>query len=426
VTLPETPPRVEDLDGGEDTAISEEEAPVLFQAEHPEDVIWVSRLNEKDMKWQFVCKLLPEECTVERVAQIRGGGRYRVTLKGPDPERGHDVFKRRRSFQIDGDPHPVNMNPPTPYVAGQAPTATGGGPQRVGLDDIMSAGILNLFQTQQQVNTAMMQAVKEAKGQTTDWGKLVAAMLPLITAIVNRPQPTAPPQVDPLTMLTKVGELLKSTTSPGSSFKDVIDAMNGVLELRERAHEDDTTGDPLLDIVRENLPKVMEVIQQEQVRRGVPVTPTAEIARRLAAAGKPAVALAPGPTQPPPAAGEADVSNAGLLLNFLQARRQAWLRYATVGRSPSVCALWEWENVPASYRGTIREFLAREDIEGAFFAAVPEAKNYHQWYTDFLVSLHEAVFPEQYGDEPDSADESRGVPDEVEGEDEGEPMTEGA
>lgn len=404
-----------ETDGGTSEEVLDGESPILFPEAGPDDSVEVKRLNDRDARWEYVCKLLPQDATQERVAQIKGGGRYRLQLQGPHPETGKPVYKRRVSFEVDGPAHALVLNPGvvTPPPAGTVVTTVPGseteGPQRVTVDNILSAGILQLFNTMQAVNQTMLQTVKEARapGPEDSTGKTLVAMLEVVKAAISKPAPEAR---DPLEMLEKVGNIIKSTSQPGGSFKDLVETMNEVLDLKERAAPaGDSTGDPVLDMIRESLPKVISVVQEEQRRRHLPVMSRDDIAKRVAqqlTTPKAAAALAPGAAVPAASVPETEGTMNPALLAFLTGRRKVWHKAAEKGADPAIVAGYEWAMVDDSYRGVIREFMDREDGFALLTTFAPEVTQYQAWYDEFYGALHQEIFPERYPDSVEGEDDS--------------------
>jgi hypothetical protein len=389
-----------------------EGTPLLFPDAGPRDVCEVRRLSATDAKYNIIGRLPPDETTEQRVAECAGGGRYRVMLVGPDENTGKLQYKRRLQFEIEGQARPFTFKGLGPTAGtttepGRATVMTTGddGKQRIGIDEVMTAGIMNLFTTQQQVNQAMIAAVKEVKGGTTDWGKTIAAALPLVTELVKARTPVAAPVTpapDPLVMIEKIANLLKTTAQPTTSFKDVLETLNEALDLKRelRADHDGGTGDPMLDIVKENLPNLIGVIQNAQRQSGQPVSSADAIAKRFT--GTPAVPA--GATTPALPAGETGTMDPQLLA-FLNGRRKHWVQSAEAGRSAPVMAAYEWEMLPAQYRGPVREFM--DDMEKAaqtLVKVLPEMAKFPTWYDDFFTELHVVMFPERYEGDDEGGD----------------------
>jgi hypothetical protein len=377
----------------------------LFDDMGADSYVIVHRIDDISKRPVFQFRLAPSEANEETLQRLRGGGYY-VCKEKRRAEDGSWQWGRQRSVQIDGAPKPLRELPdsmqaimPGPGAKTEDAAVGMAGSADVSLNDIMKAGVLNLLNAQQGVQTAMMKAVEAIPRPTAEKSPFSEKAMELLLQVLTREPPKQP---DPMDLAKQVAAIIGERTSPMSGFKEMFDTMNRMLALRKRLNEDEETGtgDPLMDIIKENLPKIVGVIQQEQARKGQPVASTGDITRRLVPPVAALPAIAPASEPDPAMHPEVD-----MLSKWLIARRPVLRRAAETGVDPEAMAKVEWGMLPPEYRGVIREFLGREDAEQLTRSAIPEYAAYETWYGSFLEVLTLLARPEDYEEaEPESED----------------------
>jgi hypothetical protein len=217
--------------------------------------------------------------------------------------------------------------------------------------------------------------------------------MPVLEKLVARKETEKPSDV--MALVREVASLVKEKTSSTEDFGKMVAMMNDVLELKDRA-AGEGTGDPLLDIIGDNLPKIITMVQDAQRQQGRPVQPAHVIEEQVRAR----VAETKAPALPPPLNTALEGANViSPLEGFLRIRGKLLLGNARDNVPPDVVADYEWAVMPAPFKGAVREFMGREDALALLVQALPGAAQYQQWFTEFHAALHMAIFPEQYEEE---------------------------
>lgn len=347
--------------------------------------IRILRRDDKDMRYIHHGVLAPENANEEMVGNLFGGGVYRAQLLVKD-EAGREVIKSSRDFRIPGPYKPPQGDLPTgaPIVANPAPVhvARPAGVPQIG--DILSAGVLQLFQSMslmQQQSTQMMEAQSKAftllmeravNRKETDWVALASAASPLIAAWIGKSPEDRP---DPLEMIEKVTSLVRANTGQQSSLKDMAETMAAIADMRDAFGGGGSTGDPLMD----SLPKLITLIGD-----GI------EMQKRHAG-GAP-----PSGQQPPATALPAGNPALTGWQKLLASQRGRLVDLARRGVNPELAAEMAVEVLPEQYRGLLVEAL--KDDEAAttkIRQAIPEVEEFAYWFGAFFDALRIVVLGEE-------------------------------
>lgn len=347
--------------------------------------IRILRRDDKDMRYIHHGVLAPENANEEMVGNMFGGGVYRAQLLVKD-EAGREVIKNSREFRLPGPYKPPQGDLPTgaPIVASPAPVqvARPAGVPQIG--DILSAGVLQLFQSMslmQQQSTQMMEAQSKAftllmeravNRKETDWVALASAASPLIAAWIGKSPEDRP---DPLEMIEKVTSLVRANTGQQSSLKDMAETMAAIADMRDAFGGSGSTGDPLMD----SLPKLITLIGD-----GI------EMQKRHAGGG----ASPPG-QQPPVTALPAGNPVLTGWQKLLASQRGRLVDLARRGVNPELAAEMAVEVLPEQYRGLLVEALKDDEAAAKIRQAIPEVEEFVNWFGTFFDALRIVVFGEE-------------------------------
>ena len=373
----------------------------LFEKKAGEEAYYlVYRRDDITRELVFQFRLADPNVTVERIQELRGGGEYQIKEKRQN-EQGSFVYGRQRQVVIDGPPKKLEQIPEIAPLDGTAASPSAAvpvgvlGKPGVDVNDIMSAGILNLFQAQQSIQAAVLEQVKSMHDRPQiNWAVMATALSPLLVKLLDR-GPQAP-QTDPVKLAMEIATIVKEGVSPPAQLKDQLEVVNSFLDIKERVMPG--TDDPVIALATTYLPKLIEVVQEEQRRRGQSPTSTAELEKQMQrrVASKAEVPAVTG--------GEVPVWQ-----RLLTQRLKVLVKMAAQGKDPEVIADYEYEMLPDEYRGTVREWIAREDVLGLIEQWVPEAKQFPQWVEQFVMRLRELF----YGMESEVEEEQPGPEEKV-------------
>lgn len=401
----------------------------IFEESGDDAYVVVSRLDPISKRWNLCFRVAPFEAKATIVQQFLGGGTYRMREFVRD-EGGAFVYGQQRQITIEGQPKPltdypgsavVNERPMTERSPVEGPGGNAGpaaaipGGAGVGINEVMTAGVLRLFdaQNQNQENATKMMDVMIARSLNqpqTDWSKVLVAAAPLITAFVNRPKDPATTPLDTVAMIQQVAEIFKENTSKAGELKEQIAVIDSILGVKQKGLDMLTPDAPppedAVDALVRQLPKFMEMMQDEQKmklrRAGIPVDEIVE-----GAAASPSAAAPTGPAAFPaqpagvsaPAANDPAKPEGPMWQLILLSRKDYLLKMAQRNKDPVVLGEFEYEVMPDEAKGAVAEFLSHENAFEQIMTTLPELQQYQAWTAQFFETLHRNFFPDEYADE---------------------------
>lgn len=363
----------------------EEERATLFDLGDDDKIVYVWRIHPVSKKMVYQYKLQPDEATEEEIQRLSGGGVYTCREKGRN-EDGIMVFGRQRTVEIAG----VAREPLVPKATADELAPTGaavagpvvGESQKTSMDDIMMGGVLRLFTTQaeaSEVQARMFQAM--ADRPQTDWAAVLTAAMPLLVALLAK-KDDAP---NPMEIVTQVASLVKESASSANSFKEQLEVMNEVFDIKERTAPAPEDG---LSMLAAQLPKILEIISSEQTTKGRMPTQE-EVQQRLATA-------APSPAADPSTPKKVAMP---IHLALLKKFKPLLVQWSQQGKDAGLMGEFLANSVPERFRGAVQEFLLREDAEALVYQVVPELQQYPAWTRECFDALADAFGLGAEGDE---------------------------
>lgn len=350
----------------------------LYDNMEDDSIVVVHRFDPESAKQVLMYKLMPDEATDIEIQRLSGGGKY-MTREQVRNEHGQMVFGRQRSIVVSGPPLDATMPrsysqqqgpAQQPEIGTRQPGAAGTQPQ-----DILSAGMIQLFDGMQRLNATQAEAYRAMSNQTpTDWGPIAVALAPVIIAWIKASKTDGAP--DPMAMIEKVASLMKANTSSTSQFKDMLETVDTVFDIKER-----TAGPPVdpLTSLTQMLPKILDAISIEQ-QAGRPATPEA-VRARLGVA-QPGDKQTGDKPPPPP-----------MYRQMLDRYRTLLLKWAKEGKDPVLMGDFLIQMIPEKYHGHLREFLMREDAEELVYQAIPDLREFQQWTADCFGQMADTFNP---------------------------------
>lgn len=325
----------------------------------------VHRRDDYTKKFVFHGYLTPTESTEAKVAELFGGGDYRLQLRGPD-ELGREVIRQTRDFRVPGPYKPPTGALPgvSPTVATQQPSPSassngeGSSNVREMFEMTMAAKVMDVMRMSSQMQPPKDDGFKDVlllmmKQQQDSAIQMQQMMLAQQASMVEFMKVMMGSRPD-----VSMSDILKLVTErTGNS--DVTALIRGMKELKSLSEDaPEGTGDPILDSV----PKVLGLIEQGMHARGAPVaTPDNR------------------PSLPP--------STAPLWQQLLLSQRRTILGVAARGSDPEWAASAALQLMPEQYVGVLREFVAMPEHVGLATQTIPELGNFPQWTQRFFAAL---------------------------------------
>ena len=398
--------RLESQGETEESSQAESREGSLFDGLQTDGYVNLHRLDDITKKWVYHGRLTPAEATEEHIAGLYGGGTYRCQERVPEPS-GRITYGRTRTVVISGpykpprEPVAAEAKPATSPAASPAPAMMGGN-----VGDVLSAGVLQLFQAsaaQQQMMMQMfsqMQAQQATLMQAVLQGEkkpglesLLAAAAPIVTAYLSQPKQ----ERDPLEMIRAITDIVKPVTGQQGNMADFIGAMREMLELKDML-SGNTESDPVGKLV-ESVPGIVDVLKTEQQLRAQARTTTPN-------GGVPVKQV---PTK------DASIPQVQMPLweRVLRNDGKKLVMAAQFNRDPGLVAEAALEFAPDAVKPAVAEFFASEDAKQRVLAIIPEMKPYEMWLDSFLEEARALLTPEE--DEGATATPEEGHADQPEG-----------
>lgn len=360
--------------------VAEESAVTVFKNIPANAYVRLYRRDPSSKKFNYICRLAPSEATEETVLEFFGGGEYWFQEVAFD-DSGASGLKRQVKLVFEGPPKAV-----TRYPSGQAggtttPASDGSGAAPAGVS--AAGGGAGRIGTQEVMDILKLRLLEEKRHGGMDLGAvatIVAALAPVLKELFARKEP-----LDAAALVEKITAALhksEAASSPVAQFKDMAEAMNAVLDLKERAGDlGGETADPLLKLATENLPRLLDVIQDGMARKGGKVT-VDEVRKQLA----------PGQTA-------TLAADAPMWQRFVVANKKLLLGAALSGKRPDIQAAFAFDMLPDTVRGSVRDLMAAHVTDEGPNAAdqiiglVPEFAAHRNWVQEFCDYLAGQFFP---------------------------------
>lgn len=354
--------------------------------------IRIYRRDPVSKTWVILFRMDRDEQTYENVHALSGGGKFRADRIAHDEKLGYKVITGSLPFELGGPAKLVTKLPPSMQdAAAQVVAASPGAAAAKGIEGVSVDEIMNVLKLRV---LAGQQESQQSKGSSL--AEILAAVAPLAQSVTKLFELAAARKepVDVGGLVEKITAALhksEAAQSPVAQFKDMAEAMNSLLDLKDRAGEGGEDTDPLLKMASENLPRLLDIIQGAALRRGRRVTAD-EARRELAPAGS------------APALGD----GAPAWQHFISKNRAFFLRAAAAGKRPEVQAVFAFDMLPDALRGSVRELMAAHVAEDGPNAAdqiiglVPEFAAHRAWLQDFCDTLAGQFFPEEESPAPTS------------------------
>lgn len=365
----------------------------------------VSRWDPKGAKWDFQFRLAPEQATEELLQEYLGGGRFRCVVFKRSAT-GSFEFDKQRQITIGGAPKPLTRLPGEYRPGGPAPAAAqvmaeSAPEEHFTFDKMMMASMMDMFRTSREQNQLTLEAVRTARGAPSEGDGTLAKVLETLAAnqarsdaaqtkmfelmieVIKKP---GPPPPDTLALVKEVVGLVK----PANTIKEQIDSLNSLYDLRDKINPVPDEGDPIVNIVRDNLPKVLATIEKlGGSASGPPVTTPKAPQLTVSTGGKTAPAPAPAAA---PAASVTTPEGDAMWQQYVAKKLPILVAWAQRDKNPEVLASAEYELLPDTLRGPLRAFLTDPDAIAKMVALEPRLAAFTNaegdgWLDRFLVQL---------------------------------------
>lgn len=342
----------------------------------------------------YLYRLEPLEAREDMLQAYSGGGQYVCKLAQRMGD-GHVKYMVTRQVEVGGDPAAVTKLPAaTTRLLGEAlppvpppPPPTPRLEGKVGIEEIMSAGLLNLLQGTREVQAMQLETFRTLGARpTVEWDKVLVAAVPIIQALLTRESK----QPDVLTQIKELATLIRTETNadPTKMVRDQLELMDSYLGLRERiTPPEDASSGPLHVMER-----ILGVIEGQQKKLGRP--PSADEVRAALPAATGQSGAAPGAPPVP------------MWTHVLQRWGAQLVAAAMRNADPDVTADYVAQMLPDAVMGSVVELLQMEDNGARVLAAVPRLAEFPQWTTRFFTRLWANVGPEEEEEEKEGSDDA--------------------
>lgn len=320
-----------------------------------------------------------------------GGGTYYLVERRKNPETGKWDYVGHYTVYVAGEPRPITSLPRSVLATPGARFGSGpdsnkergnGQAQSMSFDQAMAAAMFGIVDQMRQGGEMQMKAMEVAMmrmlqpQRTVEWDKVLAILAPVAQAMLTR---DPKPDVDVLGVVKQVAELLKVDKSldPVRQLREHMGLITDWVDLKGQVKGDEE--DPVYSMVKEYMPKLLDIIKTEQAEKGRMPT-EAEVHRRL---NPPATAVKR-PGQP-------------LWARVLMKYRAELVNAAMRGDDAGGLAEAVARLLPEQVIGSVLELLRAEDNGARVIAVVPELEQYPSWTTAFLTGLWETLGVEEEG-----------------------------
>jgi hypothetical protein len=345
--------------------------------------VGIHRRDDYTKKFVFHGYLTPSDATEAKVAELFGGGDYRLQLRYPDAETGHESIRAVKNFRLPGSYKPPTTSLPgvgTPQAAPVVGTLPPGGIQvgsnsREMLDAAMTSQVMDLLKMSKEMRPSGDEKVLPlvmAQMQS------MQAMLLKVMEVMATPRDVADPTANMIAMMGVMAEMFKSRER-AEAPTDVTKLIEGMRALKDLSDDVNlppgTTGDPLMD----SIPRVLGVVEQLAAgqRRNNPPQGVVPVSTPT-----------PLPVQSAmPLWQQLVIRSKGLLLNV-----------ASRGVDPAEAAQSMAVMMPEQHVGILKEMLVQPDAVSTLMNVIPELQNYPDWTKRFIATLQE-VFREEEEEE---------------------------
>lgn len=370
----------------------------------------IHRVNPDDGEEEFIFKAPPALVDESWLQKKFGPGKYIMHTYACVGPKGRFQYVRdsRRTIVVGKGADDA------------APPAT---PAQPGSMEILAQNqIVNLIREQNETrNTGMTmlvsmmqqgQAQQAAAAQQSQ--QFMQMMMTLVTAMMNQPKPESglkellpliTSRPDPVAIATQLAGLLKPD-GPRESMVDMIRALGEVQELRGlltgEGGGDEDSGAKWFRLIEKSLPGVLDLLNKESAKTGVPPM---EIARRPAAtvaAPPPAAALPPSPPAPETAAVPAAPADEWTPLEPHMARL---LDAAMKGKKVRYVAAMILLAANEEQTATLREVVASPEAADRIVERFPGFAQRRAWLDELLDELYAEFNPDAEGDDAPGDDD---------------------
>lgn len=328
----------------------------------------VVKLTDDKQLW---CQNYPvAKFSNEAVASDFGPGTYRIRFKGPN----------KSYLKGGGTVNIAERLNATPATAAPAPG---------GVQDLL----------------ALLKAEREKQSASwMEWAKLLTPILgpKLLELVLGNKGPSL---TELMAVISGAREFHKDTPAP--SMTEQMEQFGRMLEIAKGISGDgkDSTGATWVDLLRDGINKVPEVIGQ--IRGGIPLTAPLLAAPAPVAAPVPQLPPSPGPAGTPAPAPTLEEPMNVQVLAWLKATVQQLLFQASRNRDPALYADVTLDNLPdGMLPATLLEHLGREDWWARLMLLDERVKPYVGWFTEYRQAVLEALQPEPVPTPPKPAAES--------------------
>lgn len=388
----------------------QETSPLLFQDFDSDTVLLVYRKHPTKRTPEFLFRLSPDEATPDLIADIAGGGEF--LIKERTRKQGRMTWGRFKSLDIAGQPKdpdltrvPGNSGRQVEFIkpGGAVKTAEDfaaerkvaeAGAHQIGLQDVMTAGVLDLLKAGRETQAMQLEAMRAAMMEKNriDWPALITALGtivgPLLTVLLEGRKNQ--PDLNPISLVGDVAKIIRETAGPKSGLKEQLEMMMLLREFMDERGGGEGEGG-IDGILSKGLRDVIGAAMQAKAAQQQSSTP-------------PAGLLPPATGEHPPAAG----GDAPMLaiVRALGPYRKQLISLAQQGKDPVISAEFLVEMLPEPAREQLIIWITEGGSLDAATKLLPELAETPIWAQEFWDAMVAAL---DLGEEPEEVEEEEPV-----------------
>lgn len=333
------------------------ETPELFRPSRDDSYVQLYRRDDLEKTWVYHGRLAASEASDEKVAELYGGGEFKLQLRERN-DTGTFVIRQTRQIKLPGRYRPPDSLPNNTRPSAPATAASSGGDSSRG----QSPGeMLNMAMVAQLMD--MMKSMSNRPtGPSVDWSVIVPAITGLLstvlTAMLSRPKENNEELALMSERLARLSEEMQRmrngpAEAQSNAMGQVISAVKDILEVKDMLESPNRGKADPVDSMLANLPTLLATMT-----------------------GKPGAV--PQPQQAAPG------TELPLWHRFLLSQKRALLRSAMMGVDASFAAEVAVTYMPQELTGAVSEFIARPDRADIAMQVIPELRSYERWVREFF------------------------------------------
>lgn len=333
-----------------------------------DDYVRIQRRDDTEKTMVYHGRLAPNESQADKVAELFGGGFYRVQWFQRNPE-GQYFIKGTRTFKIPGPYKPPAELPGVGTAAKAASSVNGsikpevgtfGGNAGEALNSALVASVIDLMKSLREKPPQQQQA------PTVEWGPIITAITgmlgPLLLKLVERP--SAPDmRTEVLAVIKEMKDMVPANNPASNAISDAVKGLKELMGLKDIVEGKEAPPDPETAMWAMGA-KALDVLA----------------AKANGPAPQPERRTVPGAAPQLPA-------DTPMWRRLLLSQKRQLLQAAAANLNPATAAELALTYLPPTMNGVLAEFLTLPDHLELACQTIPELRQFPHWSADFFQEL---------------------------------------